>query len=104
MILTIDPASHSGDDFRLRMTVRPGVGAPPLDLTGAVVEAQAELGGLAVAPASVTITDAAAGEVLIDFERKLTALGTWLVQARVTLDGHRETVLYRHHRVKETIL
>ena len=101
----IDPASYVGDDLVLVVTVREGADdGPPKDLTGASVQAKAQRPGTAAAPAEATVSDPVSGEITLDFGPRLNAPGRWRIQARVTLDGVSETVLFDVIEVRASIL
>lgn len=88
------PAAGEGDAYDVTLTVWQGViGTTPKPLTGASVEGWAEdLDKVTVATATATITDAAAGKVLLEFPAGQLPAGALWLKARVTINGRPKTV------------
>ena len=85
------PAIHDGDTLSILVTVEESAVAK--DLTGATVATSAKGAGSSNTIAgTATLSNAAGGEVLVEYGAGDLSVGTWNVQLRVTLSGDIQTV------------
>lgn len=94
-------AIWENDDLVLAVTVADEAG-DAIDLTGATVEAIASMySGTTVEP-TVTVTDAAAGAVTVQFDDGALSSTVWRIQVRVTIADVTQTVLDETVSVKRS--
>jgi hypothetical protein len=92
-----------GDDLVIAVTVLDDDGAAK-NLTGGTVEAGASGPSGSLVTPTVTVTDASAGAVSMQFNDGALSGGTWTVQMRVTLDDVTQTVYEDTVKVRRSVI